>query len=245
MKLTVLGNNGPFPAKDGACSGYVIESNNKDCGSGIKTLNSKGLVILDLGSGCLANFQKKFDISDISFIVITHLHFDHMSDLLVLRYALQVKGRILDVYLPKEPENIVSVLKCDEFNLVHIDESSVIKRDSFVLRFKKTTHPVETYAVKINDRFVYSSDLSQPENLTDFAYGVDTLLIDSALLAKQKSKTKAAHLCAKECGMLAAKLNVKRLILTHFPPYSDLEQYRMEASSYFSNTVAAEILGEY
>ncbi|HHT94524.1 MAG TPA: MBL fold metallo-hydrolase [Clostridia bacterium] len=244
MKLTVLGNNGPFPAKDGACSGYVVE-NNKDCRSGNKTLDSKGLVILDLGSGCLANFQKKFDIEDISFVVITHLHFDHMSDLLVLRYALQVKGRKMDIYLPKEPENVASILKCDEFNLIYIDESSVIERDSFILNFKQTTHPVETYAVKINNHFVYSSDLAQPEDLKDFACGVDTLLIDSALLAKQKSKTNAAHLCAKECGMLAAELNVKRLILTHFPPYSDLRQYLMEASTYFANTVTAEILQEY
>lgn len=232
MKLTVLGNNGPFPGKDGACSGYAFENNGK-------------LAIFDLGSGSLINLQKKYLIEDISFIVLTHLHYDHMSDMLVLRYALQIKKKKIDVYLPRQPKIIASFLECEEFNLIFIDESFIIDRYFFTIRFKKTTHPVETYAAKINNAFVYSSDLAEPEDLIDFAFGADTLLIDSAFLTIQKGNKKLYHLSASECGMLASKLNVKKLILTHFPPDSDKRQYQEEASLYFKNTVTAQIMQEY
>ncbi|HPJ76849.1 MAG TPA: MBL fold metallo-hydrolase, partial [Clostridia bacterium] len=92
MKLTVLGNSGPYPSAERPCSGYVVELNNK-------------LIILDLGSGTLMNFQKSYNIEDISFVILSHLHFDHMSDILVLRYALQVKKIKIDLYLPKQPKN--------------------------------------------------------------------------------------------------------------------------------------------
>ena len=232
MKLTVLGNNGPFPGKDGACSGYAFENNGK-------------LAIFDLGSGSLINLQKKYLIEDISFIVLTHLHFDHMSDMLVLRYALQIKKKKLDVYLPRQPKSTVEILKCDEFNLIYIDESIIIERDCFTISFKKTTHPVETYAARINNEFVYSSDLAEPDDLMDFAFGADILLIDSAFLTIQKGNKKLYHLSASECGMLASKLYVKKLILTHFPPDSDKRQYQEEASLYFKNTVTAQIMQEY
>ena len=176
--------------------------------------------------------------------MLTHLHFDHMSDMLVLRYALQVKKKKLDIYLPKQPKNIASVLECDEFNLLYIDESLVISRDTFTVRFKRTTHPVETYAVRVNNEFVYSSDLAEPDDLMDFALGADTLLIDSAFLTIQKGDKKLYHLSASECGMLASKLNVKKIILTHFPPDSDKRQYQEEASLYFKNTVTAQIMQE-
>lgn len=232
MKLTVLGNNGPYPDAYGSCSGYVLERQDK-------------LIVLDLGSGSLSNFQKKYRIEDISFIILSHLHFDHMSDMLVLRYALAIKKIKLDVYLPKDPKEISSMLICDEFNLIFIDQSTNIERVGFNIEFKRVTHPVETYAIKVNNCFLYSGDLGDPDDLLDFGYEVDTLLVDSALLATQKGKKKIFHLSALECGLLANKLNTKRLILSHFPPYVDKNLYLEEASRYFPNTFIAQMLKEY
>ena len=41
MKLTILGNNGPFPAAGGACSGYLLQ-------------HGEHCVQLDMGTGVLA-----------------------------------------------------------------------------------------------------------------------------------------------------------------------------------------------
>lgn len=37
MKLTVLGNNGSFPGKDSACSGYLLSDEGKNIRYAIKT----------------------------------------------------------------------------------------------------------------------------------------------------------------------------------------------------------------
>ena len=44
MKLTVLGNNGPYPAAGGACSGYLLSSDSKHTN-----------VLIECGCGTLAN----------------------------------------------------------------------------------------------------------------------------------------------------------------------------------------------
>ena len=71
MYLTVLGNNGPFPAPDGACSSYLLESD-----SGETTL------LLDAGTGSLARLLQHVRVEALTGVAISHLHFDHMSDLL-------------------------------------------------------------------------------------------------------------------------------------------------------------------
>jgi ribonuclease BN (tRNA processing enzyme) len=78
MKLTVLGNNGPFPSAGGACSGYLITEGDKN-------------ILIDCGNGVLANLQRFIPIEELDAIILTHLHSDHMSDMMILRYALQIK----------------------------------------------------------------------------------------------------------------------------------------------------------
>ena len=98
MKLTVLGRYGPFPAPGGACSGYLLES-------GGVTL------VMDLGSGALGNLLRRVPGLGLTAVLLSHLHSDHMSDMLVLRYALQqlsARGQPvpmpLTVVSPDEPE---------------------------------------------------------------------------------------------------------------------------------------------
>ena len=85
MKLTVIGNYGPYPRKSGtSCSCYLIED------KGVK-------ILLDFGSGAIANLQSVVDIKDIDYIFISHLHYDHTSDLLPLRYLLADKGKKINI----------------------------------------------------------------------------------------------------------------------------------------------------
>lgn len=232
MKLCVLGNNGPYPEENGACSGYLVEKNGH-------------YVLFDMGSGVLVNLQKVTDISSLSFVILSHLHFDHMSDMLVFRYMLQLKKMKIDVYLPKEPKKVSDILICDEFSLIFINEKTVIERDGFNICFHRTTHPVENYAIKVDGRFVYSGDISEPDDLIDFAYSVEMLLCDSAFLRIQKGNRKLPHLSAYECGILATKARVKKLLLTHFPPEADKDAIFCEAIKEFPYTECSEILKTY
>ena len=89
MRLTILGNNGPYPAAGGACSSYLLES---DSGS--------TAILVDCGAGALARLEERLPIERLDAVVLSHLHYDHMSDMLPLHYALQFRprARALDVY---------------------------------------------------------------------------------------------------------------------------------------------------
>ena len=98
MKLIVLGRYGPFPEPGGACSGYLLQSGDISLG-------------LEMGSGSLRNLLRYLPDLNLTAMLVSHLHSDHMSDMLVLRYALQqlsAHGRPvpmpLSVVAPDEPE---------------------------------------------------------------------------------------------------------------------------------------------
>ena len=77
MKLSILGCNGPFPDQGGACSGYLVESDSR-----------KTKLVLDLGSGTLSRLLELTSLNSINALILSHLHFDHMSDVTVLSYML-------------------------------------------------------------------------------------------------------------------------------------------------------------
>ena len=75
MQLTILGNSGPYPAPGGACSGYLLSQGDTH-------------VLLDCGLGVLARLQEHISLGALSALVLTHLHFDHVSDAFDLAIAM-------------------------------------------------------------------------------------------------------------------------------------------------------------
>ena len=82
MKLTILGNNGPYPAPGGACSGYLLSSDSGDT-----------RILIDCGTGVLCRLMDECPPEALDAVVLSHLHFDHMSDMLPMQYALQFSRR--------------------------------------------------------------------------------------------------------------------------------------------------------
>lgn len=205
MRLTVLGKYGPFPPKNGATSGYLLQS---------KTQN----VLLDLGAGTLSRLQEKVSIKDLSFIVLSHLHFDHVSDMGVLSYALSFSGRKdkINVYLPKFNCDVYSALsKIEFFNLVNVEEGVEYKEGNLSFSFYKMTHPVICYGVKINDgvsQFAYTGDTTINDNLKPLLIGVDLAVVDGAFLKNDHDKTKP-HMSVTEASMLTKY--AKKIIVSH------------------------------
>lgn len=235
MKLSVLGCNGPYPAPGGACSGYLLNCNGKN-------------ILLDMGNGTLSNFQKITKLENIDMIILSHLHSDHISDMMVLRYALQVKAakgevvKPIRLYAPNSPKEDFDRLNIkDVFNLTPIFEDLKIDIDDLKISFKVMKHPVLSFAVSVQyneKRFVYSGDTSWNEELIDFASAADALLVDSCLLSCEKKDANVAHLTAEECGIVASRARVKKLLLTHFWPENDKELYVKEAKKHFSESEA-------
>lgn len=242
MKVTILGNNGPFPSAGGACSGYLISEGDKN-------------LLIDCGNGVLSNLQKFIRIEELDAIILTHLHSDHMSDMMVLRYAVQIKInrglgiKPIDVYAPSQPQDEYSRLDISGvFNTKPITHELVLNFGDMRLEFREMVHPVTSYAVSIvskGKKFVFSGDTSWNENIIEFSKDADLVMLDAGLLSKDKKSDNVPHLTARECGIVAQKANAKLLLLTHFWPDDDVSNHIAEAQENFSKVEIAQLLNSY
>ncbi|MGN0533767.1 MAG: MBL fold metallo-hydrolase [Eubacterium sp.] len=214
MKLTVLGKYGPYGKAGGGCSsGYLVE-------------NGDDYIVLDMGSGTLSRLMAEVDITRIKHIFISHLHYDHTSDLLVFRYLLEELSQTVNIYTHREDSQWYNILfDHPNFNVIDIDESTVIRIGSMELSFLPMRHTVTDYAVIIRgDKAL--------------CYTGDTLLNDNVLKCFEASDLVLAD-CSKPRGFLGPHMNIEdalslsekypktKIIATHqsadYNPENDLE----------------------
>ena len=235
MKLTVLGINGPFPAPGGACSGYLLTSD-----------SGKTKVLIECGAGILGRMERFVDIHELSGIVLSHLHYDHMSDMTVMHYLLQFNKleKNIPVVCPKEPANIRALIEDVQLDLY---EPETITIGEMKFTFAPGIHPVPSVSVKVEcdgRTFVYTGDTNMHPMLELFCDGADMLLADAGLTAAQWSAT-APHLSARLCGELAKNCRAGGLILTHLRPGNDPEALLDEARAEYAGAVLAHAGSSY
>lgn len=235
MKLTILGNSGPYPCAGGACSGYLLSSDSGDTN-----------VLIDCGTGVLANLSRALPWEKLDAVILSHLHFDHMSDMLPMQYALQFHPRTnpLPVYAPLTPAPVRALLDVSAYGLHPMEDGRI---GALSVQFFPGRHPVESRAMRIEcdgTCFVYTGDTNEVEGLDAFAAGADLLLADAGL-SSDDWKMAAPHLSAAGCGRLARSAGAKRLLLTHLNPKYDPAQLAAEARTEFEHAELAEIGAQY
>lgn len=227
--LKILGNNGPWPAPGGACSGYMLTSD-----------SGKTRVLIDCGTGVLNRLLSECPLEALDAVILSHLHFDHMSDMLPMQYALQFnpRPRPLPVYAPDEPETVYELLKCPHFDLWPAEDTTV---GEMRISFTAARHPVPTNAVAVEcdgARFVFTGDSNQDALVELFCDGADLLLADCGL-SREDHRFTSPHYSAELCGKLAANARAKRLLLTHLNPKYDPQALLSEARSTYPNAELA------
>lgn len=236
MRITVLGNNGPYPDEEGACSSFLV------CYSG-------QTILCDLGAGSLKNLFRVVHPENLDCIIITHCHFDHCSDFFVLKYyysylkSRNLLHRNISLYLPDDP---ISTLLDDKevFQTCAIRETDSLILDSMVIRFSETNHPVLCYGVSWeagNRKIVYTSDTVYTDKMVKFSCRADLLIANCGLLNGQSGN----HLTAGECGRLAKEAGVSSMLLSHLHPMNDVSTALRQAKQYHADTAAAEIMQIY
>lgn len=242
MQLTVLGIWGGFPRQGGACPGYLLS------GEGYN-------VLIDCGAGVISRLQQVCHWQDLDLIICSHLHTDHMSDLLVLRYAGHVAKRdegrdSLTIYAPADRTCEWSLLHYrDAFQVKKLSEEVELNVNGLKLSFCRTQHGAETYAVRAEAEgkiFVYSADSGYDPKLVSFARGADLFLCESTLLEQYRSDENV-HCTAKDAGAMADQAGVNRLLLTHFWYTIEPDAYVKECSHFYPqvNVEAARELAAY
>ncbi len=230
MRITVLGNSGPYPRAGSACSGYLFEDENTK-------------ILIDCGNGTLSRLQQVIkSFEELDMIIISHLHSDHIADAMVLRYAIGIqrsKGMItksIPLYAPNEPNEDYNKLQFQEaFLMKEIYEDLVITLNGLVIRFKKMEHPIPCYGVAIEKdgrKFVYSADTKYCDQIFQLAQDANLFLCESGTLERDKTMD-TPHLSAKEAAEIGMKSNVQRLMLTHFWPGYSMDEILQEAKENF------------
>jgi ribonuclease BN (tRNA processing enzyme) len=240
LTLTVLGCSGTYAGPGGACSGYLLRS-------------PGATVVVDLGSGTLANLQRHVDPRRLDAVVLTHEHPDHWLDLPLLRNALRyvLGGRNLAVYgtagTHRMARAVISEL-APTFVWQAVDAASVVEVGDLRLRFSATDHPVETLAVRADcaaaggDRtLVYSADTGPAWDAHPLAGDVDLLLCEASFAPADEARHQ--HLSARQAGSYATVLGAGRLVVTHVPPGVDPDDQRRLAARTFDGPIDVAEVG--
>jgi ribonuclease BN (tRNA processing enzyme) len=241
VKLTVLGASGGFPAAGGATSGYLLEVAGHH-------------ILIDCGSGVLANLFRFISIEQLDAIILTHLHYDHISDMQVMKYAIDLSRKFgierpaIPVVAPSTPETVAATLHSDGDLIVgQITAGSEMNIYGASVRFFAMEHPVETYGLRIEldgRVLAMTSDSTPCAAMQILLQQADLAVMDAGSIERLR-KPKMMHMTAAECATLAMTCQVKRLVLTHLLPLIDPAEILAEATMQFSGAEIARPLVVY
>jgi len=224
MELTVIG------------SGTGVPSRRR--GSPCLALKAAGrLLVMDLGAGSLRSLLRYgLDFSAIDVLALSHLHPDHVGDLIPFLFATRYSLG----YTRREPFRLLAARGFGRFHqqlmeafagwvepppgLMDLreldpDGPDAVRDPDLVIKSAPTNHTAGSLAFRVEAEgrsLVYSGDTDVSDSLVDLARGVDLLVLEAANPFKV-----AGHLTPAEAGRLAAQAGAARLLLTHFYPPCD------------------------
>lgn len=236
MKLTVLGCNGPFPAPEGATSGYLVQAGN-------------ACIQLDMGSGVLSALTRYTAPETLQALVLSHWHYDHACDVLPLLYRLEATGATLHVYAPVDESSLIrqAVMACKAVVLHDIAAGDCIDLGCVTLQVYAARHPVPAVMLRLTDgeaTLCYTGDTNTIDGLEAFAEKADLLLADGlfthALWAEGKP-----HLSAEHVAALANNAGAKQVVITHLNPAIDEHTLLKEARAIRQDAALAQRFKTY
>jgi ribonuclease BN (tRNA processing enzyme) len=252
VQITVLGKSPAWQDVDGACSGYLVQEDGY-------------ALLLDCGNGVFSKLRTYRDYVDVDAVLVSHLHADHILDLVPFSYALTYAPRQQPVPVagwpgtdkPARPVLHAPLGASEMFGDItkHWDDEELIQRafelyeyrpgdelqlGPLMIRFCEVPHYTPTFAVELvtpsGARFTYSSDCRPNDQLVRFARGTDLLLIEATLPRPERAGLRG-HLTPGEAGDHGRRASAKRLVITHFSDELDADWARAQAAEAFDGEV--------
>ncbi len=194
-------------------------------------IGDESLLLVDTGCNPTVRLEEAgLDFLDLTDILITHFHPDHVSGLPTLLMNSWLMGRksTLNIYgleetLQRIEKNmdLYSWKNWSDFypliqRLLPAEEKFLaLENPDFLMNTSPVHHMIPNVAVRIESRrtgktVVYSSDTEPCPELIRLAQGADILIHES-------SGASHGHTSAAQAGEIARLANVKSLFLIHYP----------------------------
>ena len=217
MKLTILGSGTCVPSLKRNASGYFLE---KDAFR----------VLLDCGSGTLVQLEKAGKCyKDIDAVFITHGHPDHFADLMPFMHALLATpgyrrdksltlfaaGSLLE-YFDSAVVPLLGGLRNLPVTLVEVKDR--VESGPFQVLSARTVHSADSMAFRFENSeksVVFTGDADYDQGIIALSKNADVLIADCSFPEALKAP---GHLSSRECGLVAQKAGVRKLVLSHLYP---------------------------
>jgi ribonuclease BN (tRNA processing enzyme) len=236
MQLSILGCYGPYPPAGGACSGYLLQD--EGCS-----------ILLDCGNGVLSRLQNYLSFWQLDAVLLSHLHADHFSDILIMRYGLEMaynrglRSEPLPLYAPADPVSDFERLPYkNAYNVKSMDDGEELIIGPFRIRFRAGIHAVPSLSMRIESPsaiLVYSGDTEYYRGLEELASGADLFLCEANYSEADLDAGLPNHLSAVQAAQIATVSKAKRLMLTHHHPERDPNQSLSAAAEYYPDVELA------
>ena len=213
IEATLLGTGVGIPHSGRAQAGLLVGGGRSllfDCGAGVM------LRMAEAGVSPL----------DVDEVLLTHLHLDHVSDLLPLAKARWLLGeRRLDLFGPEgtgawfdQARSLYAYLEELDVSVTSVEPGDEFSIKGLKIRAGEAVHslPALGYRIESETRaIVYSGDTEPAPSIRDLAEGAD-LLVHECSFPEPFSVTN--HSTPRRLGENLRDAGVKRIVLTHLYP---------------------------
>ena len=224
-----------------------------DCGSGVKNLGKK-LLTTDFGKG-----------KGVASMIFSHTHWDHIHGIPFF-VPFYIKGNIFNIYSPFKnmKERLEYQQDAEHFpvtldymkstkNFYYIEPEEYFYINEVKILSKLMPHPGGAYGYRFEENgriFIYTSDcefnltsIDEIEKYQSFFQDADVVVFDTQYTFEESidGKLEYGHSSASIAIDIAAKFNIKHLILFHHEPdYDDqkLENVLSKAKWYLNMNAA-------
>lgn len=236
-ELTIIGSSNAIPTRD-----------RDNCYLSLKT--PERFILIDCGSNAFTRLMESgMQADQITEMIITHFHPDHVAGLPLLLMDLWLLGRqkplviygledcldriekMMDLFGWKNWPSFFHV----EFSTIPEQQSTFIKDNLLLITSVPVKHLIPTIGLRVESQtspfiLAYTCD-------TEPCEGVDELSRDANILIHECAGEATGHSSAQQAGADATKAEVDQLVLIHYPDSQVDDQLIQEASLQYGGLI--------
>jgi ribonuclease BN (tRNA processing enzyme) len=220
LQLTILGSSPSFANAGGASSGYLASTDATE-------------VLVDCGHGIVGKLQQYANPRSLSAVIISHMHPDHIFDLVPLKYAFLFQSiPSIPLWLPPGGIDTLARLQAavgldadffsQSFAVAEYDPQETLGIGVLEIRFAATKHYIPGNAMRfstaadgVGDLF-FSADTGWTVSVLELARDAALALVEASVLDESHLEPPPGHLSGKQAGRFGREAGVGRLVLTHY-----------------------------